>query len=308
MIRLPLALALALLLLLPVGCAPSIGHVALEGRAPAAIEVEGGSLIVPVLLNGRGPFPMILDNGVMGAAVIDRRIAAPLGLSLPQGGDERAARSDGGDIATWPATLSRVQVANLAMAQVPVAVADLPPALRHRPGGGEIAGFVGAALFEHHAVRLDLLDRTLTFLPPDLEHSDDGAGIRGKVRAGEMLFPAQVNGTDLTLSLDLGYGLAPLALDRRAAERVVGVAALKDAPSYEAITAGGPVSGRRLVIDHLTLGAITRRNVPATVLPDGAAGAWQSDGYLGLPLFMGCRSVINQPMQLIMVDCPVLPD
>lgn len=287
-------------------CTPAAGRMQLVPAAsPAQVELDNGAVLVPVVLNGRGPFKMIVDNAVTGVNVVDRSVAASLGLASV--GKAGRGRSDGGDVELGSAVLPTLEVANLRMDDVPVAVADLPEGVRRTSAGEQVAGFLGSPLFARYAVSLDLVEGKLSFLEPsDAGRAGPGQELIGTAR-NDALVKAVVNGHPVRLSLDLGYGLAPVALDHGVAVDLLGTQVLGALPEYRAATAGGNVGGRRLTLESLRVGPFHRTSVAATSLPEGAAGSWSSDGYIGLPFFAGCRTVFNLPKDIILLDCQAQP-
>lgn len=284
-------------------CAQPQGQAVLLLTAPpASLQLVDNTILVPVMLNGRGPFNMILDNGAQGGHVIDRSLAAELGMvpATPS----RRNRSDGGEFDAAAGALATLEVANLRVQDAPVLVADLPEPLRRTSTGEPIAGFIGSPVFERFSVELNLVDNKLRFLDSDAADQAQPGLFVIKTQGPDNIVSASVNGRPLRLSLDLGHGASVVALSHSAATRMLGTAQLAAQPEFRAATAGGNISGRRLTLDDVQIGPVRRIQVAATSSPPDAAGNRFNDGYLGLPFFAGCRTRFNLSKHRIAMTCP----
>lgn len=124
-----------------------------DGRASVELpfEVYSGHLFVQVLLDGRGPFRMLLDAG--GTNVITPQTAAALvgsGNAVPT---------------TLPVTVT--SIGGVELTGQKYAVADIDGFLRRVEGLDDIAGILGLEWFVRMPVRLDYARGRLTFYDPE---------------------------------------------------------------------------------------------------------------------------------------------
>lgn len=113
-------------------------------------EVHSGHLFVQVMLDGRGPFRMLLDAG--GANVITPQTAAVLvgpGRKVPP-----------------VLAVASTTIGGVALSGQRYAVADIDAFLRRVEGLDDIAGIVGLEWFVRLPVRLDYARGRLTFYDP----------------------------------------------------------------------------------------------------------------------------------------------
>ena len=142
-------------------------------NAGVPISVEYGEVIVDVTIDGRGPFPMMLDTG--GVEAVTPETAAALGLEV-EGSDTARGSAEG----TIPVAFTRVKEMRLGDAELldqSMLVVPLPRFLTDRGSRPPLAGFVGYELLTQFAVRLDYEGRTMTLTPAQDFHYR-GTGVR----------------------------------------------------------------------------------------------------------------------------------
>lgn len=124
-------------------------------------EVHSGHLFIQVMLDGRGPFRMLLDAG--GANVLTPQTAAVLvgsGKQVPP-----------------VITVASTTIGGVALSGQKYAVADIDAFLRRVEGLDDVAGIVGLEWFVRLPVRLDYARGRLTFYDP-ATFKYTGGGIR----------------------------------------------------------------------------------------------------------------------------------
>jgi hypothetical protein len=124
------------------------------------IRIERHKILVDVMLNGRGPFPFVLDTG--GHFILTTATARRLGLRLLQPGFVRVHELRIGDAIVRDNLAHRTSYAFARVERGP-----LPPK----------AGWLGIELFARFAAIIDPDTRTLT-LRPLREHAAHYAGVR----------------------------------------------------------------------------------------------------------------------------------
>jgi aspartyl protease len=170
-------------------------------KTAVPMELFGGRPVVGVHINGRGPFPFILDTGA-GGTVVSRELARELGL--PDRGQTLAGRP--GASAPVPAMVTRIDRLELGEAQVSglFAVAlDLSTVLT---GDQAPRGVLSAASFAGLLITFDYPKRRVELRAGELPAAD-GDTIFGW-EAGDPLPAVPIRLNDLTLKVDLDSGSA----------------------------------------------------------------------------------------------------
>ncbi|MEO1168480.1 MAG: TIGR02281 family clan AA aspartic protease [Pseudomonadota bacterium] len=101
-------------------------------------------------------------------------------------------------------------------------------------------------------------------IEPDMERAGDGVSQFATSRApdGHFYADVRINGTTSRMLIDTGA--SSVVLTREDAQRA-GIQARPGEFTATAQTAGGPIPLKPVVIDHIALGSIDSRNVPAMV-------------------------------------------
>ena len=154
------------------------------GRAfvEAPFEMRSGHLFVKVLLNGKGPFRMLLDSA--SNSVLLPRTAAALGL-VPTGGDSGvgAVRVD------------RVDLGGVTLERAAFATADLADFLRRVEGMTDIAGVVGVEIFRRLPVKLDYQrSRATLYDPARFKYAGGGVRVPVELRGSQAMVRGRVDG------------------------------------------------------------------------------------------------------------------
>jgi predicted aspartyl protease len=165
------------------------------------VSIEAGEVIVDVSINGRGPFPLILDTGAEDGMTPET--AAALGLKTEGSGTFRD--SGGGSLSIAFTRVAAVRLGDAEMTDQPFAVLALPRYVTDRGNRPPIAGFIGYELLARFAARLDYDNRTLT-LKPGRDFRYEGKGVRVPlVFAGNTpTVPAAADGTEGRFVVDTG--------------------------------------------------------------------------------------------------------
>jgi predicted aspartyl protease len=261
----PLAATLAaLFLMLPLAAS---GAVKLTPDA-------SGHLLVPVFVNGEGPYPFILDTGADETAVYQWFAE---GRHLPKG---RTAELSG---ATGNAqeTLRRIDRLSLDEHAIRRVEVDTVP---DRSDGARIAGIVGLDVFMGRLLVLDTGCGTAALRPLTV----DPAGVAGP--GAQMIHAGAIEqGKQLTLPITLNGAAGVATLDTGARSTMINTAFARAAgvdPASAAFKDGAPARGATQIafgsrigpIGTVVFGGLTRRNVVARVadLP-----MFDDHGYVG---------------------------
>ena len=229
------------------------------GRAAVDVNFEAlsGHLFVRVMLDGRGPFRMLLDAG--GANVISKETAALIaGPGKPV-----------------PETM-RIGVTSLDGVELTgqgYVVADIEPFLRRVEGLDDVAGIMGLEWFVRMPVKIDYARSRLTLYDP-ARFKYDGKGTRVPVAARGRLPKVQgsIDGVDGVFEIDTGsrasVTLAPAFVAKHELDKRLAV-------KNEAITGAGlagPVRAGLARGKVLKLGTVEVPS-PVVAMPRGATVA-----------------------------------
>jgi predicted aspartyl protease len=115
--------------------------------------VRESLVVIPVVLNGHGAYRFLLDTGAT-HTVLSRAVANQ--LHVPAGKPQTLITA-GGTVPVTLRTLETVQIGNVRMTQVPIAVADFE--LLHTLN---IDGIIGADYLRQFKISIDYAHRLLT--------------------------------------------------------------------------------------------------------------------------------------------------
>jgi hypothetical protein len=237
-------------------------------RDVAYREVWGYAVVVPVQIDGQGPFPFLLDTGTT-STVIRFDLAARLGLrpATPVAvttatGTRTAALARVGTLGFGPAVLEDVEVV----------VHDMPAV---RQGDPHLVGILGQNVLSQLSFTLDHRRRRVVFGPARLPLTwrAERVGDRPVLDAD-----LTCEGRSVRLALDSGIG-GLLLYDGR------GLLSGAAAHWVTAETNAGTQTLRAGQLDAVCLGALRLGRVPVALREDGAHGPRGEDGLLPTSLF-----------------------
>lgn len=273
------------------------------GPAVAKFRLEGGRMLIDALLNGKGPFPFIIDTGAVVSGVLEAT-AKEVGLRKLR---EVKLKGD-----RFPLYAADEMILGGAVRQTDVALAGL-----WRLGGG--SGLLAAGLMTVFDSDLDFdvgewrvypqgaSERTgFTAIPSSLPDHPGANGSR-RIQAA-----AQYGDTPLSLLWDTGAP-RPLKLDHDVAKRLglwnderpwspiptSGITGMEPTPA-RMVRAGQPIRIGPLSFDDqlIALGA-----------PEHPKASWGSreDGLLGLPIMQRMNIAVDAKARRILVKSSGLP-
>jgi hypothetical protein len=272
---------------------------ALEPATPLKFELPAGRqevsipfqtvnhhLLVPVTVNGRGPFQVILDTGmpIEQLMLYDNPRVASLGLSYLENVQAMVVGAGG----TGKGSMARIaEGARLAVGDLKILDARITVLPTPAGFGAYHDGVIGAALFRNFTVSIDNDRSMLTLSRSEAYHPPDGAAVIPLVLEHGMPFldaKARIgdgSATPVRLVVDLGASHA-VSLNE---SRQTGIRR----PERSIATAigrgvSGQLTGRVGRIRSLEMGGVTLSNVLAT-FPDrehySPRGMDSRDGNLG---------------------------
>jgi predicted aspartyl protease len=269
-VRLTPALPLALLFL---ALAPPAFPIGPAGNSTDFEMARPGAIVVPVKLNGAGPYLFLLDTG-SSHSVIDERLAGTLGAPAVA---RTTVTSPLGDETRPVVRLDHLEIGPVVAKGVLASVVNpgtIDPAAR-------VQGLIGLDVLAGLRYTLDFDNRRVHW----------GAAA-SRDRRGHSKFALRLEGHRFLIDLTLGTGRLSLVPDSGAGGLVLFERNGRPLPlvwtdSSRAVLA--TLNDRRLVrqvrIAALPLGLSTLRNVPAVLIPRPDAESGEGDGLLPLHLF-----------------------
>ena len=167
----------------------------LLSSAPARLN-SLGQIVVPVMIDGRGPFPFLVDTGANGS-VIAPRLVKVLGLIRREGRVERVEGVTGTQPLPW-VSVRRLQVGRIVKRNVHMPVCSTP-IMSEVDGILGMAGFGPVRIavdFRHHRVAIDRSSRGPMWGFLDIRAVRTPGGL--------LMIPARVGGLAVEAVIDTG--------------------------------------------------------------------------------------------------------
>ena len=214
----------------------------------AAAADRADRMTVPVMVNGLGPFPFVIDTG-SNRTVISELLVQQLGLPMDAALQVRAA--------TGIATAGSVRIGSLAVGNRRVTNLQAPVLQAHNMGA---LGMLGIDVVSNQRIVMDFRNKQTSFSTSRRRDDDPGAiVVRARSRYGQLLLvDSWVEGIPLYVIIDTGgeISLGNLAmrdlLTRRRAEEVKAVDVIS--------VTGGSVSADLRLLPELKVGQVIVRN------------------------------------------------
>lgn len=277
-----------------------------QDAAPLAripFELHRNKIVIPVTLNGAGPFDFILDTGapvtILGATSLAQRLGVTLERSASIGG-----AGDGDAPAAAVSEPVTIAVGDVVVDRARVVVFDLTDPLA-QASGRQYHGVIGKLLFDRFVVCIDFdggvieLFDPATYVPPT---TADVVPLRFEL--GHPHLDARVrleSGLELARDLVIDTGARPaLMLDIDPADGVV--ASSGSVPMVVGRGARGPVRGIVGRVAQLAFGRSALNDV-VTVFADDAVGATPSaDGNLGVEALRRFRVTFDYQRRRMLLE------
>ena len=237
---------------------------AIAGNAASVtvpFEYSGAHILVPIKINGQGPFQAVLDTG--GRYVLTPALARHVGLRA-QGA--LAATGNGADtISTGLVRADTISVGRLILRRPLIYVLNLP-ALRDHP-------IIGFELFNRFTTRIDYDKLRVTFtVPTRFVYHGTGVSVPFRFNNDIPEVDGKVDGLPGVFTIDTGAGDS-LRLNRPFVE-AHGLRK-RYQPRYDTIIGygtGGPERGGPVRLGRLSLGGIAVNGVQASLTTAQAGG------------------------------------
>lgn len=235
------------------------------------ISIENGEIIVHVVVNGQGPFPMIFDTGSPEAVTAET--ATKLGLSAE--GSATVQGSGEGKISTPFTRMENLRLGAAELSDVAALVLPLPRFFTDRGSHRPVAGLLGYELLKRFAARLDYDDRTLTLIPaPDFQYRGKGERVPLFFANKAPLVPGVADGIAGRFEIDTGSSDA-VVLERAFVDQHGFVARH---PSEIRVKAGGADGIFETIVTRLDRFSIDNAEIKRPVVE------FPSNGKAGLPV------------------------
>lgn len=241
---------------------PALARAEISASEPLDYLDPARRLTVQVMLNGQGPFAMMVDTGANGS-VISREVADALGLSR-----DSAITMHG---IAGPQTVDTVVIDTLQMGRrvqrrMRVSIVEE----RHLG----VAGLLGLDWLGASSLILDYGGRRMEVGAPLPFPDDRTVVVKTRIRSGLALIDAAIPGERVTAFIDSGStttvgNLALLEVARLRKAIIGGVFDIE----LRSVT-GQTLPGRLAVLSRLTLGKMILSNVPVVVGPVHTFSYW----------------------------------
>ena len=259
-------------------------------RTALVARVEpSGFLIVSASIDGRGPYPFILDTG--GHDIVTPRLARALQLHV--GGAAVSYGAGSGSTPTRLTDVAEVRMGGARMMRQPFTVLDLDLGSVERGGRTvPVAGILGLEVFERFAVTIDLGARTVVL---DASRHPMRRGPRTvpiAFTSDQPLVRASLDGNPGTFAIDTGNNVGLIVFARWLRDHAR-TASLRGGAAFGGTTVGGSAGMRRAVANRFALGDRAIANVPLGIA-DMHAGSLSSPseaGNIGLAVLARFRRV-----------------
>ncbi|WP_419251797.1 aspartyl protease family protein [Caulobacter sp. ErkDOM-YI] len=219
-------------------------------------------LTVQVMLNGQGPFHMMVDTGA-NSSVISIETADKLGLAR---GAPVALHGIAGVQTVDTVVIDTLQMGHRMRRQMKVSIV----AERHLGA----AGLLGLDWLGANSLMLNYGKRRMAVGEPLPLPDERTVVVKTRTRSGLTLIDASIPSQKITAFIDSGSTttVGNLALLRAAQARKAIIGAVFDIELRSAT--GQTLSGRLAVLNRLTLGKMTLMNVPVVVAPIHTFDYW----------------------------------
>jgi predicted aspartyl protease len=214
-------------------------------------------ILLPVFVDGRGPYSFVLDTGA-GPTLVSNELAEA--LALPRG-EEQEGRGAAGKVTLVKSELPSLTVGLETLESVPVSVTDL--SFIGRAIGAQVDGDLGHSFLRHFAMTLDYATNALTLTRSvgGVERALDGREIAFQSAHAEnplVVVPVFVNEKGpYDFALDTGASSTVISLE------LAGEFGLATEKIPQLTGGGGSVNASRVQLSSLAVGASRQENLTA---------------------------------------------
>ena len=273
---------------------PTSGRFTSQQAVELPLRMTHGLITVPVMINGKGPFNLILDTGAPVLVLQDTSQISKLALTVA--GQTRVGGAGDGERQLAPiVTGVAARLGPLEVSNVTGIVGVTGSAI---PG---VDGVIGGPLFRHSVVHIDWDAGVIRFHDPASPPEIAGDTIPLRVaQDGHVYVPGRIAvngvGRNLELHLDTGarqaFALAPASLQKMKVKPRISIKTVTGFGSR------GVAHGTVMRADTLRLGRTSLIGVPSSVPKNEPS----DEGRVGIPVLRRFNLVIDYPgKRLILV-------
>lgn len=259
--------------------------------AQVPFRLAGGAnplLLVPVQINGHGPYEFILDTGAS-MCLLTPEVAQAAGVFITA---SKKAQGAGGTLDVSLGMLPSLELGGLQVHELQVGATDELQKIGARIGA-KVDGNIGFNLLKDFRVTIDYRTNQLRLERPAEPARAVGMPFELSAKKPLILLPANVNGKG-PFRFVLDTGASATVLSRRTAA----AAGLQTGPAAcDATGAGGNISTASARVGSITVGAQTLQNLDVIVVdflePLSRVVGTQLDGIIGYNFLREFRVVID---------------
>ncbi len=265
----------------PAAAPPAAGSAADRSSASQTQLDQVGRIVVPVMIDGKGPFRFLVDTGADGSVISDR-LAHQLGLVPPQSAGEQVEGTTGIERMPW-VTIAELRIGGIVRTNVRMPVTQSPVL-------AGLDGILGMAGFGDVQVAVDFRHNTVAIGPSRglmWGYLDIPAQ---RTAGGLLMIPARVGGVKVEAVIDTG---AEESLGNSALKAALVRAAKKAAQTRvygvtKQVTAGGVVQSPTIY-----LGSAAIRNLSIVYSDIPIFKTWHLDSRPALIVGMNVLGTVD---------------
>jgi hypothetical protein len=183
----------------PVGVGPDFAFAGASAAVDVPFELREGHIFIPVMLNGKGPFRMLLDS--------DRgNILSPVAMAeigVKPEGNFGIAGKGANQQEVGIARIDTVDVGGVTISGMLFAAIDVTDYLARTTGVDGVAGVVGFEFLKRFPVKLDYQRSRATFYEPSrFTYTGGGVGVPFKLHGRVAVVEGSVDGVNGNFAID----------------------------------------------------------------------------------------------------------
>jgi hypothetical protein len=183
----------------PVGAGPDFAFAGSSATVEVPFELREGHIFIPVKLNGKGPFRMLLDS--------DRgNILSPVAMAeigVKPEGNFGVAGTGANQQEIGIARIDQVDVGGVEISGMLFAAIDVTDYLARTTGVDGVAGVVGFEFLKRFPVKLDYQRLRATFYEPSrFSYTGGGVGVPFRLRGRVAVVEGSVDGANGNFAID----------------------------------------------------------------------------------------------------------
>jgi hypothetical protein len=255
------------------------------------ISFDAGKLVIEAKIDGKGPFPFLLDTG--GHAILTPDAARALDL-VPTGGGVTHG-SGSGSLSEQYTRVKRISIGSAEIKDQSFVVIPLQYTIIERGKEAPLAGILGLEIFERFALSLDYHAKTLTLRPSQGFHYD-GPGTKVPTRFSDDIpeIEAVADGAHGVFAIDSGNS-GSLVIHAKFGNRSGLAEQLSRGLSLTSFGAGGESQNWINYLDRFEIAGTSLRHVLARYANDnkGAFSSRTEAGNIGSDILARFRIVFD---------------